>query len=344
MEQRIKWYRIPIDKVKLKELNRRSDLRGLTQAGSFLLIYLSTAFLSCYFFLQQHWILMVITCYIHSIFLGFMGMGAAVHELSHNTPFKTKWLNEFFYRLFCFLTWNNYLHFRESHRLHHRYTVHKGLDKEVILEPISISFFDIVSLFTFDYKNFWRLMKPNFAHFFGNADVDFFSWDPLFPKDAKGDKKRQKICNWARFVIIGHLILLGVFIYFKLWVLIYVVTFGYFFASFLVHGTEIQQHLGLRPNVPDWRICAYTAKFNPIISYLYWNMNYHIDHHMYAAVPFYNLPKLHDVLAYDLPKPVNGYLSGIKLIFSIQKKQRIDPDYCLMPEFPGTANPPKMTE
>ena len=142
---------------------------------------------------------------------------------------------------------------------------------------------------------------------------------------------------------IGHLILLSVFIYFKVWVLIYTVTFGYFFATFLVHGCEIQQHLGLRPNVPDWRICTYTAKFHPIISYLYWHMHYHIDHHMYAGVPFYNVPKLHNILTDDLPKPITGYLSGIKHILSVRQQQRVNPDYCFMPEFPDTANPPKMT-
>jgi fatty acid desaturase len=182
-------------------------------------------------------------------------------------------------------------------------------------------------------------MKPNIAHFFGNGDVDYFFWDPLFPK---GDPKRQAMINWARFTVIGHLILLGVFIYFKLWVLIYTVTFGYFFATFLVHGCEIQQHLGLYSNVPDWRLSTYTATFHPIISFLYWRMHYHIDHHMYAGVPFYNVPKLHKILAHDLPKPVEGYLSGIKKVLSIQKQQRVNPDYCFMQEFPNSANPAKM--
>jgi fatty acid desaturase len=65
---------------------------------------------------------------------------------------------------------------------------------------------------------------------------------------------------------------------------------------------------------------------------------------MYAGVPFYNVPKLHKILTHDLPKPVEGYLSGIKKVLSIQKQQRVNPDYCFIQEFPDTANPPKMTE
>lgn len=322
-------------------MTQRSDAKGLTQAGSFLVIYLFTVSLSCYFFLQQQWVAMVITCYIHSMFTGFVGMGASVHELSHNTAFKTKWLNEFFYYLFGFLTWNNVVHFRESHRRHHQYTVFKGLDKEVILAPIALSWTDYLGWFTFDYKHFWRIMKPNIAYFFGNADVDVFFWDPLFPK---GDKNRQKMINWSRFMVIGHLILLAVFIYFKLWALIYTVTFGYFFASFPVRGCEIQQHLGLRDSVPDWRMCAYTAAFSPLMRFLYWNMNFHIEHHMYAGVPFHSLPKFHDVIAHDIPKQINGYLAGIQHVLAVQKLQRSNPDYRVMPEFPATASPPKLVE
>ena len=111
-------------------------------------------------------------------------MEAAVHELSHGTPFKTKWLNEFFYRIFCFFTWNNYLHFRVSHMKHHQFTVHRGFDREVILEPIPFTAVDFLSWFTFSYKKFAMIIFPNIAHFFGRADDDFFFWDPLFPKAA----------------------------------------------------------------------------------------------------------------------------------------------------------------
>ena len=67
-----------------------------------------------------------------------VGMSAAVHELNHGTVFKTKRINEFFYKLFCFLTWNNPVHFRASHALHHQYTVYREVDKEVIQEPVKL--------------------------------------------------------------------------------------------------------------------------------------------------------------------------------------------------------------
>jgi fatty acid desaturase len=72
-------------------------------------------------------------------------------------------------------------------------------------------------------------------------------------------------------------------------------------------------------------------------------MNYHIEHHMYAAVPFYNQRKLHRAIAFDTPEPVKGFLSGIRKILTIQKEQRKNPDYCFTPGFPATAATPRLS-
>jgi fatty acid desaturase len=339
MEEKINWYRTPIDRTLLKELTARSDARGLLHSVSFLLIFAGTVYFSYFFFARGQWIPMVLVCYLHCMFHGFVGMEAAVHELSHSTPFKTKWMSEFFYHLFCFLTWNNGPHFKVSHVKHHQLTVHRGLDKEVVIEPIHFTWLDWVSWFTFDFKKFKMYVFPTIAHVFGKADVDFFFWDPLFPS---GDKRRKRMCNYARLIFFGHLILLGVFIYFQLWVLIAVVTFGYFFATFPSRFCVFQQHLGMCPNVPDWRLSTHTVKFGPLMGYLYWNMNYHIEHHMFAAVPFFNLKKLHRAIVHDTPEPVKGYWRGLKKVLTIEKEQKRDPGYCFKPTFPATAAPPKL--
>lgn len=339
MVQKIAWYRTAIEKDEIKKLTARKDLPGFLQAFSFLLVYLGLGFLAVWFFLHRQWGLMAAACVAHSIFLDYVGMEAAVHELSHGTPFKTKWLNEFFFRLFSFLTWNNYLHFRISHMKHHQYTAFKGIDKEVIIERDPYTFWDKLSWFTFDVKKFKMIMFTNIAHFFGNADADFFSWDPLLPED---DENRKKMIRWARIMVIGHLILLGVFIYFQLWVLIFLVTFGYFFFTFTSRGTVIMQHHGLCPNHPDWRVICHTVKVGPLLNFMYWHMQYHIEHHMYAAVPFFNLRKLHKAIAHDTPEPPRSYFAALNRIRKIHKRQRSDPEYCFMPDFPETAAPPKL--
>lgn len=339
MDERIAWYRTPIERDVLKALTRQSDARGLLQAGSFLLIFVATLTLSGWFFVHRMWVPMVAMAYVHGMFHGFVGMEAAVHELCHGTAFRTKWLNRFFYRLFCFLSWNNPVHFYASHMKHHQFTVHRGLDKEVVLAPIALTGWDAVQWFTFNFKKFAKIMRPNLAHAAGRGDVDVFFWDPLFPP---GDPRRREMCNWARFMFAGHLLLLAVFAYFQLWVLAVLVPLGYFIANFPSQGCGMQQHLGLRPGVPDWRVCCHTVRFDPLMAFLYWQMNHHIEHHMYAAVPFWNVPKLSRALAPDMPIPVRGYLAGIRRILWIRREQQRDPAFVFSPEFPPSATPAKL--
>jgi len=39
-----------------------------------------------------------------------------------------------------------------------------------------------------------------------------------------------------------------------------------------------------------------TVATNPVLSFLMCNINYHIEHHLYPGVPWYNLPKIHALL------------------------------------------------
>jgi len=337
-EKRIDWYRTPLPPGVLKELTQKSDLKGLLHAGSFLLLWVATTFLCVWFVQLQWWIPLIVTMYLHGIVHSFMSMSAGVHELSHGTSFKTKKLNEFFYKLFCFLTWNNPIHFRTSHTYHHQFTVHRGVDKEIMQEPVeeTISTANLIFWFTLDVPWLWKLVSANVGHAFGHNRPDFFYWDPLF-EDA--DPKRKEMIKWARIILFGHIALMIVFAIFHFWILIYCVTFGSFFAMFLAKFCGALQHTGLSENIPDWRVVCFTAEFNPIMRFLYWNMNYHVEHHMYAAVPFYNLPKLHKLVAADFPIPQKSFIAGIRTLFRIRKEQKKDPSYLFSPSFPPTAAP-----
>lgn len=339
MNSKIQWYRTPIDRETLRELTKRSNGKALFHAGGFLLIYSASLAVNTYFFLNGLWVAMVVGCYLHSMFAGFLGMAASVHELSHGTAFASKRLNDAFYRVFAFLSWNSYVHFKESHKRHHLYTYYKRLDWEQRADPIPFRTRDVISWFLFDYKKFKQLLWTNINHAFGNTDVDFFFWCPLL---SKKDIKTRKLVGWARIMLIGHLFLAGLFIYFELYVLVYLVTFGVFFATFLEHSTGIVQHMGLRGDVPDWRMNSYTVDFGPVMRFLYWNMNHHTEHHMYAAVPFYNLPKLRREIAWDLQKPLPGLLPALRHIAAAWKRQQEDPEYRHVPEFPESATPPKL--
>ena len=341
-EASINWYRSPIEKETLRNLTKRSDLRGWIQAGSFLVIYAALTGLAIFFFSMRWWAPMVIVCYLHSLFVNMMGISAAVHELSHGTPFKTKWVNEVFLYLFSFLTWNNPIHFRASHILsHHQFTLFEaGRDNEVHPVPVKekLNWANLLSWFTFDWKWFAVFMRVNILHALGQGDADFFFWKPLFQRD---DPKRKAMCAWARVVVIGYLVILAAAIYFHLWVVIYLV-FSYYFARIIAQITGAIQHTGLAFDTPDWRAVCHTVNLNPILRYLYWNMNYHTEHHMYAAVPFFNLPKLRQVIEKDVPAAHKNLFACLKKLYEIRARQEEDPNYFYIHQFPATAALPRL--
>ena len=79
--------------------------------------------------------------------------------------------------------------------------------------------------------------------------------------------------------------------------------------------------------MPDFRLSCRTNYLNPVLRFLYWNMNYHIEHHTYAAVPCYNLGKLHELMKHDLPPVLNGLFSVWEEIIAIQYRQKHEPGY-----------------
>ena len=146
---------------------------------------------------------------------------------------------------------------------------------------------------------------------------------------------RRSLFNWARILLFGHALLVVVSLALGLWMIPVVVTLAPFYGGWLNYLVNNVQHVGLQGNVPDFRRCTWTIILNPFLSFVYWRMNYHTEHHMYAAVPCYNLKQLHQAIEADLqPCPV-GLWAAWKLVIPILKKQKIDPAYYYTVDLPG---------
>jgi MocE subfamily Rieske [2Fe-2S] domain protein len=63
---------------------------------------------------------------------------------------------------------------------------------------------------------------------------------------------------------------------------------------------------------------------NRIHRYLYWNMNYHIEHHMFPLVPYHQLPKLHELVKADMPMPYHGLVEAYREIIPALVRQSKD--------------------
>jgi fatty acid desaturase len=89
----------------------------------------------------------------------------------------------------------------------------------------------------------------------------------------------------------------------------------------------LTQHAGLREDMKDHRFTTRTVYLNPILSFLYWHMEYHVEHHMFPQVPSYNLKKLHELIKSQMPPARKGLWGAYNEIIPALIKQAKDPDY-----------------
>ena len=61
------------------------------------------------------------------------------------------------------------------------------------------------------------------------------------------------------------------------------------------------EHALTRPGDP--LTCTRTVTSNRVVSFLMCNLNYHLEHHLFPGVPWYNLPALHALLADEYRRP-----------------------------------------
>ena len=97
------------------------------------------------------------------------------------------------------------------------------------------------------------------------------------------------------------------------------------------------QHAGLAENVLDHRLNCRTVYMHAIHRYLYWNMNYHVEHHMFPLVPYHALPKLHELIKADCPPAYPNILAAYREIIPTVRRQAVDPSYFVRRPLPPPA-------
>jgi len=328
---KIPWYRSPVEPARLKELTRRSDLRGAFQTAGFLLLLAITAWATWYCFNRAIWVGFAVALFAHGTIYSFMS-GLATHELSHGTVFKTKWLNSLFVRFFSLISWFNFHDYKMSHTYHHLYTLYPRGDREVVLPNTpSLHPLFLLQLFTFNLvgtrnEPYSHPLVRNMGGALRVALTGRHGKEWLEAVYEGQEEARKKSVNWARLVVLFHAALIAVSIVFKLWMLPVLITFAPCIANWLRYFIGVPMHTGLRDNNPDFRKCVRTITLDPFSSFIYWRMNWHTEHHMYAAVPCYNLKRLASAVADDMPAP-RSVVGAWKEMRETWHRQKKDPRY-----------------
>ena len=230
-------------------------------------------------------------------FLGYAGLG---HELAHYTVFKARWLNVALFRLVSVLTWNNPEYFRTSHRVPHQHTLELGVDYEVNPAPYPLlerwwryAFFD------------WEAMQRALTIHWENARnvVNGPFGQRHFPA---GSANRQKLVRTARIHIALQGTAASVSLALGWWAGLVLGTIAPFICTLPNRILAKLQHAGLARDSHDHRQSTRTVLLAKPFALLYWNMNYHVEHHMHPSVPHFNLPKLREALGTHLKSTTPG--------------------------------------
>ena len=328
--RQINWYRPQIDREVFRSLNQRSDWKGMLQTLGHLGLLTLTG--TCAFYAAAHLPLpvLLLILFLHGTMWAFLLNG--FHELVHNSVFKTRFLNVFFLRIFSFLGAYNHVRFWASHSEHHKYTLHPPDDYEVVF-PVKLTFTGFLKSAIVNPWGFYARWKSIIRLSLGK--LDDHEARVMFPESDM--QKRRELFNWARTQLVGHVLIISVSLYFGLWLVPILITLAPAYGGWLLFLCNTTQHVGLTDNVPDFRLCCRTITLNPLVQFLYWHMNFHIEHHMYAAVPCYNLGKLHRLIKHELPHCPAGLYETWKEIITILKIQETDPEYQYTPELPAPS-------
>ncbi|HIL71413.1 MAG TPA: hypothetical protein EYG38_16385 [Verrucomicrobia bacterium] len=178
----------------------------------------------------------------------------------------------------------------------------------------------------------------------GSQEIPSQEWLATLHKNQP--EEHRKSIRFSRLTLLFHGSVAGLSIVSGVWVLPLLVTVPSFIGNWLAYFVGLTQHCGLRDNVQDFRKCTRSIKLDPLSEFLYWRMNWHTEHHMYAGVPCYHLKKLSRVIADDMPKPLT-LMEAWRDMRETWKKQNIEPGYQFdtpLPEMAGRIPANNSTE
>ncbi|MEZ5886257.1 MAG: fatty acid desaturase family protein [Paracoccaceae bacterium] len=251
------------------------------------------------------------------------------HECGHGTAFRTPWMNNAVYHIASFMIVRNPVTWRWSHARHHTDTIIVGRDPEIaVMRPPAAL----------------RLL----SNFFGLADA-WAGWNRMLlnasgrldPEEATfiPDSERPKVVKVARVWALIYAATIGLAVWTGSILPLMVIGLPRLYGAWHHVMTGLLQHGALADNVIDHRLNSRTVYMNPISRFIYWNMNYHIEHHMFPMVPYHRLPDLHARIKDDLPAPAGSIWAAYREMLPILMRQLRGEDIVLKRALPATARP-----
>lgn len=318
------WFLADIDPARLRQLQARTNGRATADAVLWLALLVGSG-LWAYATVWSWWSIPAFAIY------GALYGGASDprwHEMGHGTAFRTRWANDAIYPLASFMLLRGPTLWRWSHYRHHTDTIIVGRDPEIAFtRPPDVA----RTLFKFTgIPGIVDLFPRQVRHATVGLDADAAEIVP-------SSEHRRVIREARAFVAI---IVAAASWSVLAWTPLPILFIGgpTVYGMWMVLFFGITQHAGLRENVLDHRYNTRTVYMNPVFRFLYLNMNYHVEHHMFPSVPYPALPALHAEIKDQLPAPLPNTVAAYRQIWTALARQHRDPSYEIpleVPDVPG---------
>ena len=319
------WYQCPVPRETMRKLLERRDGPAIRDTLLWFALIIGSGW-ATWALWGTWWAILPYTLYV---VLYASTSDSRWHEAGHGTAFKTDWMNNALYEIASFMVMRESTVWRWSHTRHHSDTIIVGRDPEIAvprppdIKALVLSFFNILG-----YRNYFKHLL---LHAFGRMDAAEKTYIPEteFPKIHL----RARICLAIYAAVIALSIHTGSILPLLL------VGLANLAGSWLMPIYGYTQHAGLAENVLDHRLNCRTVHMNFVNRYLYWNMNFHLEHHMFPLVPYHALPRLHAAVKDDMPTPYPSLLAAWREIIPAVLRQVKDPAYHVKRRLPTPRAP-----
>ena len=307
------WYQCEVPRETMRQLLKRRDGPAIRDTLLWFVLLLGSGY-ATYFLWPTIWVIFPYALY--AVFYATMS-DSRWHESAHGTAFKTDWMNDGLYEIASFMILREATVWRWSHNRHHSDTIIVGRDPEIAvprppnLRAIALTFFSLVV-----YPKYFRRIL---LHTTGQMAADEKTFVPA--------SEFSKVYLRARIYVAIYAGVIGLSIYSRSLLPLLLVGLPNLFGTWLTVIYGLTQHAGLAENVLDHRLNCRTVYMNAINRYLYWNMGYHVEHHMFPLVPYHALHRLHAAVKDDCPTPYPSLLAAWREIVPTLLRQVKDPAY-----------------
>jgi Na+-transporting NADH:ubiquinone oxidoreductase subunit F len=319
------WYQCPVPREKMRQLLERRDGPALRDTLLWFGLILGSG--GATWLLWGSW--WAIVPYIVYSALYATTSDSRWHESGHGTAFKTDWMNNALYEIASFMVMRESTVWRWSHTRHHSDTIIVGRDREIAV-PRPPKIRELV-LGLFNLPAYRRYFRHLVLHAFGRMTEEEKTYIP--------EKAFAKIHRQARVCLSIYAAVLVLSISMGSVLPLMLIGLSNLFGSWLMNIYGLTQHAGLAENVLDHRLNCRTVQMNVVNRYLYWNMNYHLEHHMFPLVPYHALPQLHALIKDDCPEAYPSLLAAWREIIPAVLRQVKDPGYYVERKLPMRQAP-----